>query len=462
MRATTIARSVAAALLLLAAASSCSADKILEVDVPDIIAPGAVTTPAGAEALRVGAFRQLNVATGGVETVEASSAFFDSMWLLSGLLADEFRSGDTFIERDETDRRAISESNALVEGGYRALQRARVDAALAELALAKYDPDAPVWKRAQMLFTQGYVETLLAEYFCSGVPIGDVDLSGPTRSSPSLTTEQALERAVAHFDAALALLADDDAAESDVARNAAAVGKGRALLGLARYADAAAAVADVPTEFAFGLETSATPINNAVWEFNLNERRYTVGDADGGNGLDFFSANDPRLPRCEGGDDVCTAAGAPDASVFDNSVAGVLPFYVQLVYPAKDAPFTLVNGVEARLIEAEAQLQAGGAGFLGTLNDLRATVGLGALADPGSAAARADLLFRERAFWLFATGHRLGDLRRLVRQYGRSADSVFPVGAFIKGGEYGDDVNFPISQAERNNPQFQGCLNRDA
>src|SRR5512133_415695 len=152
MRATPILRSAAAAPVLLLVALACSPDKILEVQTPDIIAPGAVSTPAGAEALRVGAFRQLNVATGGVETVEPNIAFFDSMWLLSGLLADEFRSGDTFIERDETDRRAISESNAQVEGGYRALQRARVDAALAELALAKYDPDAPPWKRAQMLF----------------------------------------------------------------------------------------------------------------------------------------------------------------------------------------------------------------------------------------------------------------------------------------------------------------------
>lgn len=181
MRASTIMRSAAAALLLGALVPACSPDNILKVETPDIIAPGAVATPAGAEALRVGAFRQLDIATGGVETVEPSSAFFDSMWLLSGLLADEFRSGDTFIERDETDRRSVSESNAQVEGGYRALQRARVDAALAELALAKYDPDAPPWKRAQMLFAQGYAETLLAEYFCSGVPMGDVTLAGPSR-----------------------------------------------------------------------------------------------------------------------------------------------------------------------------------------------------------------------------------------------------------------------------------------
>jgi len=46
---------------------------------------------------------------------------------------------------------------------------------------------------------------------------------------------------------------------------------------------------------------------------------------------------------------------------------------------------------------------------------------LAALTDPGTAEARVDLLFRERAFWFFLTGHRQGDLRRLIRQYGRFA-----------------------------------------
>ena len=36
--------------------------------------------------------------------------------------------------------------------------------------------------------------------------------------------------------------------------------------------------------------------------------------------------------------------------------------------------------------------------------------------DPGDAVGRENLLFRERAFWLFLTGHRMGDLRRLISQ----------------------------------------------
>ena len=36
-------------------------------------------------------------------------------------------------------------------------------------------------------------------------------------------------------------------------------------------------------------------------------------------------------------------------------------------------------------------------------------------------------LFRERAFWLWGTAHRLGDMRRLIRHYGRTEASVHSV-----------------------------------
>jgi hypothetical protein len=148
--------------------------------------------------------------------------------------------------------------------------------------------------------------------------------------------------------------------------------------------------------------------------------------------------------------------------VFNNGSPTLL--YVQLKWPARDASVSVADGIEARLIEAEALLRAGSnAAFITALNALRATVtGLAPLADPGTAAAREDLLFRERAFWLFGSGHRLGDLRRLIRQYGRAEAQVFPTGDFAEGGQYGHDVNFPVPQAERNNPNFNGCLNRAA
>ncbi|HEU4879794.1 MAG TPA: hypothetical protein VFT21_10085, partial [Gemmatimonadaceae bacterium] len=72
----------------------------------------------------------------------------------------------------------------------------------------------------------------------------------------------------------------------------------------------------------------------------------------------------------------------------------------------------------------------------------------------GTTAAQVDQLFKERAYWLFLTSHRLGDMRRLIRQYGRSANSVFPTGPYFKGGTYGTDVNSPVPQREQNNPNY--------
>ena len=132
-----------------------------------------------------------------------------------------------------------------------------------------------------------------------------------------------------------------------------------------------------------------------------------------------------------------------------------------------------MNGVDARLIESEVQLSQGDvSGWLATLNSLRAgpiqltqsksIAGMAALTDPGSTAARVDLQFREKAFWTFGRGERLGDLRRLIRQYSRTQDQVFPTGVFSKGGTYGTDVNLPVPQAEQNNSKFTACTDRNA
>ena len=120
------------------------------------------------------------------------------------------------------------------------------------------------------------------------------------------------------------------------------------------------------------------------------------------------------------------------------------------------------------MIEAEALFKSGdAAGAMAVLNAARTTVpGLAPLTDPGTDAARVDLLFRERAFWMFSTGHRVGDLRRLIRAYGRSANAVFPTGAWHKGGNYGVDLNMPVPQAEQNNPNLptgnNTCIDRVA
>jgi hypothetical protein len=234
-------------------------------------------------------------------------------------------------------------------------------------------------------------------------------------------------------------------------------------MNLDRPVEAATAVSGVPTEFQYEMHHSQTTQSNAFWTFNNTVYRYSVGDGEGTSGINFATANDPRVPVCVGGDDACKAIGVARADRDDKTV----PLHVQMIWPTRESSVSILSGVEARMIEAEAQLRAGAAGdALATLNDARATVpGLGDLADAGNEDARIDQLFRERAFWFFGRGHRVGDLRRLIRQYGRPADSVFPAGAWHKGGNYGADVNFPVPFAESNNPNLpagQTCMDRNA
>ena len=134
---------------------------------------------------------------------------------------------------------------------------------------------------------------------------------------------------------------------------------------------------------------------------------------------------------------------------------------------------TVAAGIEAQLIIAEAQLQpatAPAGPWLATLNAMRASIGLSVLTDPGAtlsgaaaAKARIALLFQERAYWLFMTGHRQGDLRRLLRQYSPyfpRQELVYPVGTYSEPGLgfYGSAIVAPIPQAEFANPFFTGCI----
>jgi hypothetical protein len=75
---------------------------------------------------------------------------------------------------------------------------------------------------------------------------------------------------------------------------------------------------------------------------------------------------------------------------------------------------------------------------------------------------RVAVMFRERAFWLFGTGHRHGDLRRLVRQYGLPVNSVFPTGPYQGGpAAYGSAVVYPVA-GDQYNPNYHGCIDTNA
>ena len=433
--------------------------ELLSPQNPGVIDPSAVGSPSAAAALRVGALGSLKGATGSGE----------NLWRWGGLLTDEYKSSDTFSQRNEVDQRTVQTNNGTYNGAYTGIQQARGFITTAIASLQTYLP-TPASNIGELYMGLSFVEMQMAEDLCNGIPLGHTDNGVVTYTAP-LTDADVLKVASASADTALSLSTATDASSVAIQR-AALVTKARVLVDQGQFAAAAAlvSVTAVPTSFQYNLTFSQTTVDNGIWNINASVARYTIGDsADVINGLPnviknalpFVSAGDPRVPVKSGN------AFTPVVKPFDSNT----PLFIQQIYQ-RDDPIPLVSGIDARLIEAEAKLNASDiAGMMTILNALRTsaqTIGIfkvpvmAALPTPATQAAAVTLFFREKAFWTFGRGQRLGDLRRLIRQYGRTQDNVFPTGVFHKGGNYGTDVMLPVTDTEKTNTLFTGCIDRNA
>ena len=423
--------------------TACDPNKALDVKDIDVVQPGQINDKAALPGLRNGVLSTFQLAFSG--GADLANGGHEGQVNMSGLLGDEFLNAESFPDRVSLDMRDIIPSNLSLVSLFLDLSRAR---ATGDFASERYNAlDAGAEGQSEVLSLAAYAYVLFGENYCSGVPFSRLTSTGDIEYGESQTRDQVLQTAVAKFDSAITIATAQENADL---LNLARVGKARALLDLGQFPNAALAAQPVPTSFSYLIRSSSNSLrqNNGIWNYTANTPAFSVPDREGVNGLPFLSAKDPRLP--------VVATGQRG---FDR----ITPFNLQEKYPDQQADVVLADGIEARLIGAEAALRAGTPGpAFATLNALRATKGLAPLTDPGSEAARADLLFRERAFWMWGTSHRLGDMRRLVRQYGRAQETVFPTGEYHKGGEYGSDVNFPVSSDERNNPKFTGCIDRSA
>jgi hypothetical protein len=435
---------------------ACTPDEILNVEDPDIINPENVQSVAGAEAVRLGVLSRFVGMTSG------ATGQNEGLFLLGGLFTDELINGDSYIARQEIDQRVITPENNFLRDANRQIHRTRVGARQAIELIREYNPSAPGWHLGEMFMVEAYAINILAEHYCDGLILSEIAADGtPTYGEP-ITTAAAFEQALALVDEGLGEVTGSTGNDARV-RGALALLKGRILTNLNRHAEAATAVAGVPTGYEYVHLHSQTTWSSVWWTLHINARRYSVAELEGGNGLDFMSAGDPRVPTCIGGDDACKSIGVTRLDRDDL----VRPFNVLMLWPGREDPIAIMKGVDGRMIEAEALLKEGNpTAALAELNEARAAEGLEPLADAGTDAARVNQLFRERAFWQFGRGFRTGDLRRLIRQYGRTQSDVWPVGTFHKGGSFGVDVDIPVPQAEQNNPNVgtssQTCLSRGA
>lgn len=449
---------------LLAVVAACNSDKLLKVSDPDVARPEALQGAAALPAQRAGAIGNFGVAlNGGAADVEQVH--------LSGLLSDELINTETFPTRIEIDQRAMTLPNTSLIGTFFDLARAR---SFADLAINNYRLSAKTLADSagfpEVLSLSGLSYILFAENYCGAVPISTANADGTFTFGSAESTITLLDSAVSKFTQALAV--PQATVLTATFRQLAQVGKGRALLDQGKYPEAAAAVAGVSTTFQYNYIHSETTgrQNNGTWSLTSSVARFGEANVEGGVGLPYQT--DGNLKKTSGtvdprvADSVARRGASNSALGFD----GTTIQWVQAKYPLRSSLTTIADGVEARLIEAEASLQAGDAvTALATLNALRGNAALlalrgypaGSLAPltlQATAAAQQDQLFKERAYWMYLTSHRLGDMRRLVRQYLRPVNTVFPNGPYFKGGVFGTDVNVPVPFQEQNNPSYDPSL----
>lgn len=456
--------------------AACDTERILDATDPDLVNPENLNTPDGAEAVRVGAMRRWVLTTAGPNNNGS-----ESTWLFGGLLVDEWATASTFVQNDQVDTRRAGADNGTVTSAFRALNRVRTAVNQALPLMTAFRPTEST-KMAELYLARAFAEMQIASDFCNGIPLSDASAAdGIITYGNPLSTDSIFRLAIVSADAGIALATATDTQTVAILR-ALRVIKARALLGIGgltgaglanlNAAGALVTAANVPDAFVYRHTFSTTTGDNGIWGQPRSNRRYLVGDSVEGNArnllvanaIPFFSSGDNRIR----GQYTITVTGTRTDTT--KSQDGLTNSRITDIYD-RSTSIDVANGIDARLIEAEVQLANGNAvGMLATLNALRNTArtlgtfttspaSLPPLVLPATLAAQQDLLFREAAFWTFSRGQRLGNVRRLVRQYGRAATSVYPEGAHYRGTTYGTDKVLLVPQIEANNPNWSGCTN---
>ncbi len=344
----------------------------------------------------------------------------------------------------------------------------RALARLARGVVGKYVQGNNAAWQARLFVYEAYAELLTADGWCSGVPLSTLDFEGDWTYRPGSTTDEIYAHAILLLDSAATRAADSVSLQSTIR-----VLKARALVALGRYAEAKQTVQGIDGSFrdtlriAFDEGSPGMPGYAQYSDFGSA----SMADREGINGLPYRSSGDPRTK-----------------GVQLTSLSPAVWFPVKYL-TTDSSTFTLASGVEAHLILAEAAFQdSDPSSMLSILNALRTTgtftvdtvplsgggdridtlwhagtggvAGLSPLSLPATPEAQRQLLFAERAAWLFATGTRQGDLRRLVRKYGVDREQLYPTGPYVisgYAGVYGSDISFGLSALEFRNPLFTGC-----
>jgi len=400
---------------MLAALSLGGCDSLLEVSNPGAVDASELDDPALARTLLVGALGKFECAV--TQYALVTGIFANEFWTSSG-----FRVVNAWSQRIE----AARESNGGCGGGrgnvgmgaYFSVHQARTEGETAYSLISGFPDNTPQKTRSlgELAAHIGYSYILLGEGFC------DVPLDGGPlvpKSEIWSRAEQNLNTAIQHA---------TQAADTDIVRMA-TLGRARVMLNTGRFAEAAAAAAQIPegwVRYARHSTTGGGLRENRVWGVNNFAEEISVTTAYRG----------------------LTVNGVPDTRVRVQDMGkrgrdNETPLWIQLKYPAADSNTPIASWHEAQLIIAES---LGGQEAVQAINRLRTAAGLPLFQSTDAQQIR-DQVIEERRRQLFAEGHRLGDMLRL--------GLPFPGPLDHQGATYGPLRCMPIPDSELNsNPNL--------
>lgn len=429
------------------ALSSCS----LDVFDPDIVSPEDVSDPASLPIAITGAIGDLQFS-------------LDDYALYSGLFTDEFILAGTFPTRFQVDERRIQFTNTTINSDvYELMHRSRFSAdnlvagAQSLVGDAEVDQDLVQVGIANGQYAGAYIRMLFAEMYCESI-FGGNNEEDPSFESAPVGPDARMQDAVSLFQSAQATATATGL--SNLAQ-AARVGEARAQLFLANYSAAAAAAAAVDADLEFMSEYSSnTPAQyNEVYAFTYADTetlRWTVGDGSAA------SRQNEAWPFFDEWASLGLIEPDPNQTTFQSFDSSV-PEKIQMIYPSpgplgnpqspptaagQGSPMFFATGFEADIIEAEALYRSGDLDGAAALINSRLTTGdnphgksFQPVAFTGAFAADIAEIGRAYAAGTWLTGHRLGFVRRILRNDGVD---LFPE-------KPGSDTAFPMMKQEVDN-----------
>ncbi len=402
---------------------SVSCDDLLTVSDPGAIQEKDLENPATEQLIVNGALSEWQYV-------------YDYMTLTASIFSDEIFTDHTNIDHREFALHNFPNTNALNNGTYSNLHKARATAEDGAARLKAFHGQAASSNLnvAELLTYAGYSYTLLGEHFCES----------PVNGSRAYSSDELLNFALERFDEAITIATSGQASNPTRATtilNTARVGAGRAALQLGQMQKAISYASAVPANF----ERSINRSTNSARESTIMGAQWaSASGAWAGVSPRFRAMNDPRV----------RSTAAPRLGLNARPVhLPYLPFsYVGWSAASTEQIIALTSkvkystGLEARYIVAEAS--GATAQTLAFVNERRQFAGQQPVNISGS-----DLLAelreqRSRDFFLGVQRH--GDLRRYIKL---NNIDLFPKGSYpVTSEQYGTQKCFiiPLSEISAN------------